>query len=276
MIDRRDAREIGRRARLDLVFAVRRGRTELVHQYVEPPFRIGRIFPENGGGVHVIMASSAPGIFGGDTFETTVLVEEGARVRLTSQSSLQIHPAADGATATVTNAYRVEAGGSLSCEWDPVIPFPEAVLQQRNAIDLAADATLYWGDAMMSGREARGERWRFTALAHELQIKRQGQLVYLERYALEPRTDAISARWLAETACYFGTVVVSNPIVTRRAAERVHEKLCAIDGLSAAADLVDESLLLARLMATSGPVFHRARSCCHLAVDLTDADGEDG
>ena len=42
-VDRRDAGEVGRHARLELVFAVRGGRTVLAHAYAEPPFRVGRV-----------------------------------------------------------------------------------------------------------------------------------------------------------------------------------------------------------------------------------------
>lgn len=41
----------------------------------------------------MIMASSAPGIFGGDRFQQRIRLEPGARVRLTSQSALHVpHP----------------------------------------------------------------------------------------------------------------------------------------------------------------------------------------
>ncbi len=91
--DRRKAADVGRRARLELVFACRDGRTVLADAYAEPPFRVGRSFPD-GDGLHMILASAAPGIFGGDSFEQVIRLERGARVRLTSQSALQVHPSA--------------------------------------------------------------------------------------------------------------------------------------------------------------------------------------
>ena len=51
------------------VRGAQRGGTVLAHAYAEPPLRVGRALRRRRGGVHVILASSAPGIFGGDRFE---------------------------------------------------------------------------------------------------------------------------------------------------------------------------------------------------------------
>src|SRR3981081_3974478 len=92
--DQRTASAVGRHARLELTFAYRMGRTVLREAYAEPPFRVGRCFPE-GRDLHMIVAASAPGVFGGDCLQQTIRVERGARVRLTSQSALQVHPTPD-------------------------------------------------------------------------------------------------------------------------------------------------------------------------------------
>ena len=92
-VDSRAASEIGRVARLDLVFACRRGRTVLAHAYAEPPFRVGRLL-DAGPVAQMILVWSGPGVFAGDRLEQRVRVERGARVLLVSQAALQLHPAA--------------------------------------------------------------------------------------------------------------------------------------------------------------------------------------
>jgi len=89
-IGRRDERPlslVGRHARLDLAFLSRNGRTVVAEAYAEPPFRVGRWFAE-GEGLHMILASSAPGAFGHDRLQQIVRIGCGARVRLTSQSAM--------------------------------------------------------------------------------------------------------------------------------------------------------------------------------------------
>ena len=172
---------------------------------------------------------------------------------------MQLHAAADGASAALSSAYRVESGGSLQCEWDPLIPFPARQLDQRVEIELAEDAALFWSDALMSGREARGERWLFERLSHELRLVRGGVLEYLERYVLSPLEHSIGLPWLAEEACYFGTAVAVGPSVTQSAAEGLHRELQQL-GSCGAADLIGDGVVLVRLMAASGVAFHQARA----------------
>ena len=284
--DRRPA-EVGRRARLELRFAERRGRTVLAAAYAEPPFRVGRTFQE-GDGLHMIMASSAPGVFGGDWLEQVIHVEPGAKVRLTSQSAMQVHssnargapPPLDRAAAledalssrgpqalfddpqaraTIRSRYFVAGGAALTCLWDPMIPFPASRLDQRYEIRLEDGGRLIWSDAVMAGREARGERWQFASLAHELAVWRGSVLAYLERFRIEPEARAVSHPWVASDACYFGTTLVGQDGVDAAVAERLHVDLSQSPGVRAAADLVDAGLLLVRLMGSAGVSFHAAR-----------------
>ena len=220
----------------------------------------------DGNGIHLILASSAPGVFGGDCFTQTVVVESGARVRLTSQSATQIHATEAGALATLASMYRVESGGHLECEWDPAIPFPDAKLDQKIVIDLAREATLLWSDALMAGREARGERWRFSRLAHELRLVRAGTLTYMERYSITPATDFPRRRWIADEACYVGTVLAAGGAVNRSLVREVHDQLQERSGVRASADLVEEQLLLLRLVGSEGTAFHQARALSTAAL----------
>jgi len=128
--DSRLAAAIGRKARLELVFEARHGRTILAHSYAEAPFRIGAAF-DLGGAAYVIIACSGPGIFGGDMLQQSIHVGNGARVVLTSQAALQVHPSATPLAAVICHEYSVAHQAELHCEWDPVIPFADARLQQR-------------------------------------------------------------------------------------------------------------------------------------------------
>lgn len=277
--DTRDAPGIGRQARLELVFSRRAGRTVLSRGYAEPPLRVGRWFPESDG-AHMILASSAPGIFGGDRFEQTIVVEPGARVRLTSQSALQIHPSMDGEAARLSACYHVEEDAELWCEWHPAIPFAAARLDQSISLHLAATARVIWSDAFMAGRACSrlsdvggvrvqpdgGERWAFAELSHELSARRADTLEYLERYRVVPHQHSPDKDWIAGGATHFGTVVSSGWPVDSAALAVLHHELAEMVGVRAAVDCLGEKLALVRLMADSGAPFHRAR--CHAAAAL--------
>lgn len=258
--DARTADDVGRRAALDIHFALRRGRTVITHAYAEPPYRVAPPFDRDGE-LHLIMTMSAPGVFAGDDLCQRIRVGPGARVRLTSQSALQIHPSPNGQVARTTSHFEVEESASLVCCWDPVIPFPHARFDNRVSINVAEGARLLWSDAIMAGREASGERWQFAGVNHKLAFARgRGrQLSYLERYRLEPDRQMLQAPWVAGGNVYFGTTLVSSSDLDLSFAERLHHRLQDRPGLTAAVDQLEGGLLLVRLAAERGAVFHPAR-----------------
>ena len=256
--DERSLSVVGRHARLNLAFLYRNGRTVLAEAYAEPPFRVGRCFPE-GEGLHMILASSAPGAFGHDRLQMTVRIGCGARVRLTSQSALQVHPSPDGATAHLQSSYHVGDGAHLHCEWHPLIPFAEARLDQHIDVNIDDSGYLYWSDALMSGRQARGEQWKFASLAHEITVSRDGSLEYLERYRILPSELAVSRPWAADDASYLGTTLMTGRPIEPGVAEGLHIELGRLAGVRAAADRLDDQVLLVRLLSAFGPAFHAAR-----------------
>jgi urease accessory protein UreH len=265
--DDRAAHDVGRRARLELVFAERTGRTVLAHAYAEPPTRIGRCL-QTDHCAHLIVASSAPGLFGGDAVEQTIRVCPGARVRLTSQSAMQIHPSASGQPASLVSRYGVSAGGELCCAWDPVIPFAGSSIVQRIEIEIDPGGRLWWSDAMMCGREGSGERWQFQRLDHQLRVRRGDALSFLERYVIEPAGSPVSTPWIAGDAAYVGTIIRAGHGDTAADAEAVHRALAGIPDVRGSADVLDDDLLLVRILAPTGVPFHRARQAAARKLEL--------
>ena len=256
--DVRTTHEVGRKARLELVFGCKNGKTVLTHGYAEPPLRIGQCL-EGRHGLHLIMASSAPGIFGGDEFEATIRVEAGAVVELTSQSALQVHPSTSGLPARIANRYEVADGAELTCAWEPLIPFAGSSVVQRFDVNVAAGGRLAWSDGLMSGRHGRGESWQFACVDHELRVVRAGVLAFLERYRITPHDDDARSRWTVGDAGYIGTLVRAGHGDTLAVAEGIYRALAELESVRGSADVLDGDLLLARIVAEDGVAFRRAR-----------------
>jgi urease accessory protein UreH len=266
--------------RLQLTFERRGKRTVLAHSYAEPPFRVGPAIDVDGA-AYLILVCAGPGVFGGDELRQSIHVARGARVVLTSQSALQVHPApgsdldllVDGPrenrdlTPIITQDFRVDEDGELIADWDPIIPFAGARLDQCISIALAPGARMLWSDALMSGRAGRGESWRFASVAHELAVRIDGVLAYLERYRLGSAREA-TRRWMAGRADYAGTVLVAHPDATAATATSLGTALhsMSVEGTSAAVDCVQDGLLLARLLSTSGPRFAAAREAARTGI----------
>ncbi|HEV3140715.1 MAG TPA: urease accessory protein UreD, partial [Vicinamibacterales bacterium] len=82
----------------------------LTRSYAEPPFRVGPAIDVDGA-AYLIVVCAGPGVFGGDDLSQSIHVGRGARVILTSQSALQVHPSLDPSTAAVRQRYRVDEDG---------------------------------------------------------------------------------------------------------------------------------------------------------------------
>jgi urease accessory protein len=259
--DSRGASAIGRTARLELVFERRGARTEIAHAYAEPPLRIGRSFDMDGA-AYVILVCSGPGIFAGDALHVAIHVGSGARVVLTSQSALQVHPSAATSPAVIRHRYSVDEEGELHAHWDPVIPFAAARLDQRFDLQIDESSRLYWSDALMSGRISRAETWRFESLAHELRLRIGTRLKYLERYTLAPHERAIAHPWVAGGTHYAATALVHHERATADIAESLQHAIeaAAGEGVQVGVDLVDPRLLVGRLLGSCGAPFSAARA----------------
>lgn len=250
---------VGREARLDLVFERRGGHTVLAHAYAEPPFRIGSVLSLDGA-AYVIVVCCGPGIFAGDTLHQTLRVARGAQVVVTSQAALQVHPSSAEIPARIVHEYDVEADAELYAHWDPVIPFADARVEQRFDLRVADTSRVYWSDALMSGRAARGEAWRFSALAHELRLSAASSLKYLERYRLTPGARRIVGPWAAGPANYLATALVHDTRGSAVHAETLQGRLARLAGLRVGVDAVEPGLIVARLAAVTGPPFAAARA----------------
>jgi urease accessory protein UreH len=278
LLDSRAPAAIGRDARLELSFERRRGRTVLAHSYAEPPLRVGRAF-ELGDAAYVILVCTGAGIFAGDALRQSVRVASGARVVLASQSALQVHPGAAASPAVIAHDYIVDDDGELQCQWDPLIPFAGARIEQRFDLRIADSSRLYWGDAMMAGRVSRGEAWRFQSLAHELRLRIGDSLAYLERYTLAPASRAVDQPWVTGGARYLATAIVHHDAATSDAAETLQglaplkrrptyerdsercptyepERLAVDLGV----DLIQTKTIVGRILAAQGAPFAAART----------------
>jgi len=259
--DTRLAVAIGRAARLELVFEHRRGRTVLAHGYAEPPLRIARTFDVDGA-AYAILVCAGPGVFGGDAHTQSIHVCRGARVVLTSQAALQVHPSAASSDvpAVLRHSYVVESGAELHCHWDPVIPFAGARVDQRFDLQVADESRVYWSDAVMAGRVSRGEAWQFRRFAHELVLRVGSRTAYLERFAVAPRDRAVARTWIAGRGTHVATALVRHPAVADGMVEDAHRRLAGITDIVAGLDLLEPSLALARFVAADGASFDRART----------------
>ncbi|WNI20891.1 urease accessory protein UreD [Streptomyces sp. ITFR-16] len=174
---------------LDLAFAVRGGRTELVGRYQKTPLQIMRplwIDPELPGMSYVYLMATGGGVAQADRYRMDFRCGPDTQVHLTTQAATKVFRMEhDYASQRVH--LTAEAGSYVEYLPDPLIPFEDARFYQRTEVTVAPGATVLVGDTLTAGRLARGERHTYRVLATDLRVTRpDGTLLALDTLRLTP------------------------------------------------------------------------------------------
>ncbi|MFJ8919420.1 urease accessory protein UreD [Streptomyces sp. NPDC102415] len=173
---------------LDLAFAVRGGRTELVERYQKSPLQIMRPLwtdPAMPGMAYVCLMATGGGIAQADRYRMDFRCGPGSEVHLTTQAATKVFRMEhDYASQRVH--ITADEGSYVEYLPDPVIPFKDARFYQRTEVTVAPGATVLLGDTVTAGRLARGERHDYRVVAADLHITRpDGTLLAIDTLRLE-------------------------------------------------------------------------------------------
>lgn len=178
----RSAGQIGG-ARIELL--ARAGRTLLGSCYQQVPVRIVPPFhfPDDPCALLYLLNPTA-GLLDGDGQFLEIIARSGTQTVVTGQSANRVHPALSSFATQQWNIH-VEKGATLVVLPGPTIPYRGSKYYQRVTIELETGADLIWGDIWLPGRYTRGElsEWYcFDQIVQEMEIRREGQLIYRERF----------------------------------------------------------------------------------------------
>jgi urease accessory protein len=182
------------------------------------------------------------GIAGGDRLSISAHVGEGAWAQLTSPGAAKWYRAA--APARQTLDLRVAAGATL--EWLPqeTIVYSGAQAELTTRIDLQGNARLLYWDIVALGRPASGERFAEGHFQAQLDIRRDGQLLWHERQRIAGSDGLLDSPIGLAGQPVFATLLVTGEI-DAELLERCRERPKAVRG-----DLTQlPGLLVARCLA---------------------------
>jgi urease accessory protein len=229
----------GRIGGVRLELSVVEGRTRLGRCYQQIPLRVLPPFqftPEQPALLYLLNPTA--GLMDGDAHRIDLAAGPGTQTFVVGQSATRVHPSVHG-FSTQQWAISAEQGASLIVLPGPMIPFQGCRYYQRAALDLASNARLIWGDVWLAGRYARGvvsERFQFETIVQHLTVRRDGRLVYRDRFCWRGPWDEEAASWHfgGEAAC--GSVFATGPVEKTVLAE-LSSRLGAVVFLTASGDL---------------------------------------
>lgn len=174
------------------------GQTTFGPIFQQVPLRVLPPFHFPGEPALIYLINPTAGLLDGDGHRVEIEAGPGTCALVTGQSAVRIHPALKGFG---TQQWRVKAsaGSQLVLLPGPNIPYRGCRYYQKANIDLEPGARVIWGDIWTPGRYARigdlAEHYEFQRVVQELEVHREGELVYRDRFTWEGPWDAATARW---------------------------------------------------------------------------------
>jgi urease accessory protein len=152
------------------------------------------------------------GIAGGDRLDISVTVGANAWAQLTSPGAAKWYRA--GAPAYQHLSLRVAAGATL--EWLPqeAIIYSAAQAELSTEIDLEGDAKLLYWDVVALGRPASDERFDAGHFLAQLNVRRDGQLIWHERQHLDGGDGLLDSPIGLDGKPVFATLLITGEINT--------------------------------------------------------------
>lgn len=154
------------------------------------------------------------GLMDGDGHLVEIVARHGTHCVVTGQSATRIHPAL-GSFATQQWAVHVEDEACLVVLPGPAIPFRGSRFYQRGRVELASRARLIWGDIWLPGRYDRGalsERFQFDSIIQDFEARRDGLLVYRDRFHWKGPWTGDDALWHFGGKLAAGSLFIAGPL----------------------------------------------------------------
>lgn len=178
---------------LNLVYAQRGGKTQLIHNQMRSPLKIQRPFyPEGADVCHSVVLHTAGGIVGGDRLSLNFYLEPNAQALITTAAASKIYRS-NGLQAKQSMHLHIDAGATL--EWLPqeTIVFNGAIYRTDLRVELAPRASWLGWEITRFGRSARGERFLQGEWRSHTEVWQQGQPLWIDRQWLPAGEEIINS-----------------------------------------------------------------------------------
>jgi urease accessory protein len=191
------------------------GETRLGACYQQVPVRLMPPFQIAGEPAALLyLINLTAGLMDGDGHVIKIVAREGTKAVVTGQSATRVHPAVVS-YATQQWTVEVEDDACLVVLPGPVIPFRASRYFQRGRVELAPRARLIWGDIWLPGRYDRGElseRFQFERIVQDFEVRRDGRLIYRDRFRWDGPWMREEAEWYWGGALASASLFVSGAI----------------------------------------------------------------
>ncbi|WP_046176257.1 urease accessory protein UreD [Domibacillus indicus] len=191
--------------------AVCRGdKTVVADTYFDGAFKVARpiYFEESEPTVYSLHVGG--GYVGGDRYHTDVVLEQGAKMTLTTQSAAKVYKTPNAPVFQSMNVSLAQ-GSAFMYVPDPLIAYERARFQQETIIHMEKGATLLYSDSMTPGWSESGRPFRYEWIRSKLKIYEQGVLQAYDHLFLKPDEHGLFSLMQMENYTHAGSLFIVSP-----------------------------------------------------------------
>ena len=160
-------------------------KTFLKHSYCNQPFKLANITENKADGLlRLMVTSSSPGVLDNDNYTIELIIEENAKVHLTTQGYQRLFTMSNKASQSMNVS--IQNNGSFCFLPHPNVPHKASNFSSVNNIYLSEKHNLLWGEIITCGRKLSGEEFKFTRFHNVTNVFLNNKLVVKENVLLEP------------------------------------------------------------------------------------------
>ncbi|AFZ04200.1 urease accessory protein UreD [Calothrix sp. PCC 6303] len=167
--------------KLNLIYAKRQNKTQLIHAHHQAPLNIQRPFyPEGEEICHSVALHTAGGVVGGDKLSYDVHLQDNSQALITTAAASKIYRS-NGYQAKQDIKIKLDSNSYL--EWLPqeTIIFNDAEYSQKLRVEVGENATFMGWEITRFGRSARGEKFTAGEFRSYTEIWHLGKPLWIDR-----------------------------------------------------------------------------------------------
>lgn len=200
------------RGEAEIGFALAGCRTRLAHLHQRSPLRV--LFPQgepDEGAALAVLLTTSGGLVAGDRITVSVTAGAGAVAHVTTAAAEKAY-GSRGATTDISQTVEIRDGAWIEYLPQETILFDGARLRRHTRVMLAPGGGFLGGGITVFGRRARGERFEAGLLHEQLEIYRDGALVWGDALHLDGPVSQI----MADPACFDGAAACATVVLVPR------------------------------------------------------------
>ena len=237
---------------LHIVAGYKNQKTYLKQSFCKQPFKVANITEDNKSGLlRLMIMSSSPGVLDNDHFIIEVLVEENAKVLLTTQGYQRLFTMSGHARQSMK--VHVDNKGTFYFLPHPNVPHAASDFSSVNNIYLAGEHNLIWSEIITCGRKLSGEEFKFTRFHNVTNVYLHNKLVVKENVLIEPSKKNVHAIGQLEGYTHQSTLLFINDHVNlKKILKACEEFLSGMEGIAFGISTLPVNGMIIRILGQKG------------------------